>query len=182
MNCHGHSEIGSFVFWAWNCAKFPQKRHIISCIETLWVARIQCPWTDVYLGWERTVQSEGRLLKGINARSPLSMTPSCKAISSKKILKGGMCGLSLNHICGYGLTQVTDCRIIFWGNLCIFLCLGNRLVFYAVIYQISRAVNPPRHQIVRIDRDEMIDDVISHEKWRHLCQKCSLIPIDVYST
>ena len=68
----------------WNCAQFPQKRHIISCIETLWLARIQCPRTDVYLGWERTVQSEGLLLKGIKARSPLSMTPSCKEISSIK--------------------------------------------------------------------------------------------------
>ena len=28
----------------------------------------------------------------------------------------------------------------------------------------------------------MRDDVISHDKRRHLCQKCSLIPIDVYST
>ena len=72
--------------------------------------------------------------------------------------------LSLNHICGYGLTQVTDCRIIFCGNLGIFLCLGNRLVFYTVIHEISRAVNPPRHQILSIDRDEMIDDVISHDK------------------
>ena len=34
-----------------------------------------------------------------------------------------------------------------------------------------RAVNPPRHQILRIDREGMIDDVISHEKGRHLCQK-----------
>ena len=83
MNCHGHSEIGSFVFLACNCAKFQQKRHIISCIETLWLARIQCPWTDV-LGWERTLQSEGLLLKGIKARSSLSMTPSCKEISSIK--------------------------------------------------------------------------------------------------
>ena len=41
---------------------------------------------------------------------------------------------------------------------------------------------PPGHQILRIDRREMKDDVISHDKWRHLCQKCSLIPIDVYST
>ena len=34
-----------------------------------------------------------------------------------------------------------------------------------------RAVNPPRHQLLRIDREGMIDDVISHDKWRHLCQK-----------
>ena len=46
----------------------------------------------------------------------------------------------------------------------------------------SRAVNPPGHQILRIDRREMKEDVISHDKWPHLCQKCSLIPIDVYST
>ena len=43
---------------------------------------------------------------------------------------------------------------------------------------LSRAVNPPSHQILRIDREEMIDDYRRH----HLCQKCSLIPIDVYST
>ena len=41
--------------------------------------------------------------------------------------------------------------------------------------------NPPRHQILRIDREEMIDDVLSHDKLRHLDQKCSLIPIDVDS-
>ena len=28
----------------------------------------------------------------------------------------------------------------------------------------SRAVNPPRHKILRIDKEEIIDDVISHDK------------------
>ena len=46
----------------------------------------------------------------------------------------------------------------------------------------TRAVSTQRHQISRTNREEMIDDVISHDKWRHLCQKCSLIPIDVCST
>ena len=45
-----------------------------------------------------------------------------------------------------------------------------------------RAVNPPRHQILRIDREGMID------RWCHIARqmtsfvpKCLLIPIDVYS-
>ena len=36
--------------------------------------------------------------------------------------------------------------------------------------------------LIIIDREEMIDDIISHGKWRHLRQKCFLIPSDVYST
>ena len=48
--------------------------------------------------------------------------------------------------------------------------------------RLYQGCKPPRHQILRIDREEMIDDVISHDEWRHLGQKCSLIPIDVYST
>ena len=44
----------------------------------------------------------------------------------------------------------------------------------------DRAVNPPRYQILSIDREEMIDDIISHDKWSHLCKKSMLIPIDAY--
>ena len=42
-----------------------------------------------------------------------------------------------------------------------------------------RAVKPPCNQILRIDREGMIDDVtcISHNKYCHLCQKGWLIPI-----
>ena len=36
---------------------------------------------------------------------------------------------------------------------------------------LSRAVNPPPHQILRIDRELMIDDVMMHETRRHLCAK-----------
>ena len=60
---------------------------------------------------------------------------------------------------------------------------GSSLTGTANIYfpYVKRtAVNPPRHQILRIEREEMIDDVISHDKGCHLCQKCSLIPIDIY--
>ena len=46
------------------------------------------------------------------------------------------------------------------------------------MYVKCRAVNPPRHQILRIEREEMIDDIISHDKGCHLCQKCLLIPIE----
>ena len=42
--------------------------------------------------------------------------------------------------------------------------------------------SPPHHQILRIDREGMIDDVILHDKWLHLGQKCSLILFDIYST
>ena len=38
---------------------------------------------------------------------------------------------------------------------------------------------PPHYQILRIDREGMIDDVMLHDKWLHLGQKCSLIPIDI---
>ena len=44
----------------------------------------------------------------------------------------------------------------------------------------DRAVNPARYQILSIDREEMIDDIISHDKWSHLCKKSMLIPIDAY--
>ena len=39
--------------------------------------------------------------------------------------------------------------------------LFSRVTVNVLVY---RAVNPQRHQILRIDREEMIDDVISHDK------------------
>ena len=36
---------------------------------------------------------------------------------------------------------------------------------------LSRAVNPPPHQILRIDRELMLDNVMMHETRRHLCAK-----------
>ena len=41
-------------------------------------------------------------------------------------------------------------------------------------WHLIRAVNPPCLQILRIDRKGMIDDVISHGIWRHLCKKYTL--------
>jgi len=35
----------------------------------------------------------------------------------------------------------------------------------------SRAVNPPHLQILRIDREGIMDDIIMHQTWRHLCKK-----------
>ena len=35
---------------------------------------------------------------------------------------------------------------------------------YPVMILLLRAVNPPCHQILRVDRKEIIDDVISHHK------------------
>ena len=52
-------------------------------------------------------------------------------------------------------------RLIFIPGLhvdFIFIC------FWVYRY---RAVNPPYHQILRIDREGMIDNVIPHDKWRH---------------
>ena len=34
-----------------------------------------------------------------------------------------------------------------------------------------RAVNPQHLQIMRIDREGIIDDIIMHQTWRHLCKK-----------
>ena len=64
---------------------------------------------------------------------------------------------------------------------CVILSLNPSSHVRISIYQMW-AVNPPRHQILRIDRGEMIDGIILRDKRRHLCQKCSLIPIAVYST
>ena len=57
---------------------------------------------------------------------------------------------------------------------------GTAKIYFPYVKR--RAVNPPRHQILRIEREETIGDVISHDKGCHFCQKCSLIPTDVYST
>ena len=47
----------------------------------------------------------------------------------------------------------------------------------------TQGCQPPRHQILRIDRKGIIVDIVSHDKWRHFVpKKCSLISIDVYST
>ena len=48
------------------------------------------------------------------------------------------------------------------------------MCFTDLLRTTCRAVNPPHLQILRIDREGMIDDVISHGIWRHLCKKCSL--------
>ena len=40
-----------------------------------------------------------------------------------------------------------------------------------------RAVNPQHLQILRVDREGMIDDVTMHGTWRYLCKKHSFIPI-----
>ena len=75
-------------------------------------------------------------------------------------------------------------------NCFLSLCCGSDFIpglhvdFIFICFWVYRyrAVNPPYHQILRIDREGMIDDVIMHNKWWHLCQKCLLISIDVYST
>ena len=36
------------------------------------------------------------------------------------------------------------------------------------------AVNPQHLQILRIDRQGMIDDIMTHSTWHHLCKKYSL--------
>ena len=50
--------------------------------------------------------------------------------------------------------------------------------FYMCFTDLSRttcrAVNPPCLQISRTDREGMIDDVILHGIWHHLCKKYSL--------
>ena len=35
---------------------------------------------------------------------------------------------------------------------------------HGLVHLPARAVNSPRHKILRIDREEMIDDIISHDK------------------
>ena len=57
-------------------------------------------------------------------------------------------------------------------------------IYYKTTWCLFRPVNPPMSSNIEnnIDREGKLDDVISHNKWLHLCQKCLLIPIDVYST
>ena len=55
-------------------------------------------------------------------------------------------------------------------------------IYYTTTWSLFRVVNPLCHQILRIDREGMLDDVISHNKWHHLCQKSLLIPVDICST
>ena len=47
------------------------------------------------------------------------------------------------------------------------LCLQVHPMSYPAV---TRAVNPPRLQILRIDGERMIDDIIMHGTWRH-CEK-----------
>ena len=42
----------------------------------------------------------------------------------------------------------------------------------------TRAVNPLRLQMLRIGREEMIDDVITHRTWHHLYKKYCLVDSD----
>ena len=84
-------------------------------------------------------------------------------------------------------TDTTHTFVIMWSMtlelvwticfLSFFLAavLGHELNF-------DWAVNPPRHQILRIAWRGLRDDVIPHDKWRHLCQKYSLVPIDLNSS
>ena len=51
------------------------------------------------------------------------------------------------------------------GILITFLANQQRRI------KITRVVNPPHLQILRIDREGIIDDVIMQETWRHLCKK-----------
>ena len=43
-------------------------------------------------------------------------------------------------------------------------CDGPVSVLSQRVVDYLRAVNPPHHQTLRIDREEMIDDIISHGK------------------
>ena len=77
------------------------------------------------------------------------------------------------------LDSLTWGDVKMWGRVALYKYLRhqwlNLQLFVMYVSQTCcRAVNPLRHQILRIDRKGMIDHVISHNKWRHLCQKCSL--------
>ena len=63
-------------------------------------------------------------------------------------------------------------KIHIWNSMTTRLIMQTLILFTGLS-------TPQRHQILRINREEMLDDVISHDKSLHLC---SLIPIDVYST
>ena len=55
-------------------------------------------------------------------------------------------------------------------------CLYYRDIVY-VLSQVSRAVNLPCVQILRIDRKGVIDDVIMYDTWHHSCKNYLLIPV-----
>ena len=73
----------------------------------------------------------------------------------------------------------TDCGLLVfrvrkqWDCCChVLICMVKTIVRIRVLHGlITRAVNPPRHQILRIDREGIIDDVISHDKWCHFVSK-----------
>ena len=58
------------------------------------------------------------------------------------------------------------CVVVFFEIhiLLVQSCDGPVSVLSQPVVDYLRAVNPPRHQTLRIDREEMIDDVISHDK------------------
>ena len=53
----------------------------------------------------------------------------------------------------------------------VFSTAGSRVFPASPASTLHRAVNLPRLQILRIDRQGMIDDVISHGVWHHLGKK-----------
>ena len=59
--------------------------------------------------------------------------------------------------------------------VCITAKKTNKMLFYNICVHSDRVVNPGRIQILRIDRGVMVDDVIMHGTWRHLCIKYSWI-------
>ena len=76
-----------------------------------------------------------------------------------------------------------------WDYCChVLICMVKTIVRIRVLHgPITRAVNPPCHQMLRMNyrwrREGIIDDIMSPNKWRHFVpKKRSLISIDVYST
>ena len=62
----------------------------------------------------------------------------------------------------------------FGGSLSLFVVVGfESLPPSLTLYYATGAVNPPRLQILRIDREGMIDDEISHGTLVHLSKKYS---------
>ena len=57
--------------------------------------------------------------------------------------------------------------------LCLLLLFFVPLPPFLTLYYAARAVNPPRLQILRIDREGMIDDEILHGTLVHLSKKYS---------
>ena len=63
-----------------------------------------------------------------------------------------VCGSSVvYHDCGTAVAVISLNNLITFGNKTCFLTQ-------------CRAVKPPCHQILRIDRKEIMDDIISHDK------------------